>query len=33
MLFASLTLLRQPLTFVAGKWQTLIRVAGAPYRP
>ena len=33
MLFASLTLLRQPLTFVATKLQTLIRVAGDPYRP
>jgi hypothetical protein len=33
MLFASLTLLRQPLTFVAAKLQTLIRVAGDPYRP
>ncbi|WP_440637559.1 hypothetical protein ACSHT2_26600 [Bradyrhizobium sp. PUT101] len=29
----SLNLLRQPLTFVAAKWQTLIRVAGNPYRP
>lgn len=33
MLLASLSLLRQPLSFVATKWQTLIRVAGNPYRP
>ena len=33
MLLASLTLLRQPLGFVAIKWQTLMRVAGDPYRP
>ncbi|WP_448034294.1 hypothetical protein [Bradyrhizobium liaoningense] len=33
MLLPSLNLLRQPLTFVAAKWQTLIRVAGNPYRP
>ncbi|MDH6262134.1 hypothetical protein [Bradyrhizobium sp. BR13661] len=33
MLFASLTLLRQPLTFVARKWQKLVRIAGTPYRP
>jgi hypothetical protein len=33
MLLPSLSLLRQPLTFVATKWQTLIRVAGNPYRP
>jgi hypothetical protein len=33
MLLASLALLRQPLTFVAAKLQTLIRVAGDPYRP
>lgn len=33
MLLASLTLLCQPLTFVATKWQTLIKVAGDPYRP
>ena len=33
MLLASLTLLRQPLSFVAGKWQTLMRAAGNPYRP
>jgi hypothetical protein len=30
MLLASLTLLRQPLSFVASKWQTLIRIAGNP---
>jgi len=33
MLFASLTLLRQPFTFVATKWQKLVRIAGSPYRP
>lgn len=33
MLIASLSLLRQPLSFVAIKLQTLIRVAGDPYRP
>lgn len=33
MLFASLTLLRQPLTFVATKWLKLVRIAGNPYRP
>lgn len=33
MLIASLSLLRQPLSFVAVKLQTLIRVAGDPYRP
>jgi hypothetical protein len=33
MLLSSLNLLRQPLTFVTTKWQTLIRVAGNPYRP
>jgi len=33
MLLASLALLRQPLGFVAGKWQNLMRVAGDPYRP
>jgi hypothetical protein len=33
MLFASLSLLRQPLTFVATKWQKLVRIAGNPYRP
>ena len=33
MLLASLTLLRQPLNFVATKWQTLVKVAGDPYRP
>ena len=33
MLFASLSLLRQPLTFVATKWQKLVRIAGTPYRP
>ncbi|MCK1546214.1 hypothetical protein IVA87_04210 [Bradyrhizobium sp. 147] len=33
MLLPSLSLLRQPLNFVATKWQTLIRVAGDPYRP
>ncbi|MBR0842646.1 hypothetical protein JQ607_20790 [Bradyrhizobium liaoningense] len=33
MLLASLTVLRQPLSFVATKWQRLIRVAGDPYRP
>jgi hypothetical protein len=32
-LFASLTLLRQPLTFVATKWQKLVSIAGNPYRP
>jgi len=33
MLFASMTMLRQPLTFVATKWQTLVKIAGNPYRP
>ena len=33
MLLASLTLFRQPLTFVATKWQKLVRIAGNPYRP
>ncbi|MGT2504019.1 hypothetical protein ACVOMS_30865 [Bradyrhizobium guangxiense] len=33
MLIASLSLLRHPLSFVAAKWQTLVRVAGDPYRP
>ncbi|MBR0821181.1 hypothetical protein [Bradyrhizobium liaoningense] len=33
MLFASLTLLCQPLNFVATKWQKLVRIAGNPYRP
>ena len=28
-----LSLFRQPLSFVTTKWQTLIRVAGDPYRP
>jgi len=32
-LFASLTLLCQPLSFVAAKWQKLVRIAGNPYRP
>jgi len=33
MLFASLTLFRQPLTFVASQLQKLVRIAGNPYRP
>ena len=33
MLLASLSLLCQPLTFVATKWQKLVRIAGNPYRP
>ena len=33
MLFASLSLLRHPLSFVATKWQRLVRIAGNPYRP
>jgi hypothetical protein len=33
MLFNSPSLLRQPLSFVATRWQTLVRVAGNPYRP
>ena len=33
MLLASLNLLRQPLSFVATRWQTLVRVAANPYRP
>lgn len=33
MLLAYFSLLRQPLSFVANRWQTLIRVAGNPYRP
>jgi hypothetical protein len=32
-LFASLSLIRQPLNFVASKWQKLVQVAGNPYRP
>jgi hypothetical protein len=32
-LIASLTLLCRPLTFVAAKWQKLVRIAGNPYRP
>jgi hypothetical protein len=32
-LLASLTLLCQPLTFVATKWRKLVRIAGNPYRP
>jgi hypothetical protein len=32
MLFA-LTLFRQPFTYVAAKWQKLVRIAGNPYRP
>jgi hypothetical protein len=33
MLLASLSLLRQPLNFVATKLLTLVKVAGNPYRP
>jgi hypothetical protein len=33
MLFASLSLLRHPLSFVATKWQKLVRIASNPYRP
>lgn len=33
MLFASLSLLCQPLIRVAAKWQKLVRIAGNPYRP
>ena len=33
MLLVSLSLFRQPLTFVASKWQKLVRIAGNPYRP
>lgn len=33
MLLASLTALCQPLTYVATKWQKLVRIAGNPYRP
>lgn len=33
MLLASLTLLRQPFSFVATKWQKLVWIAGNPYRP
>ncbi|WP_167768137.1 hypothetical protein [Bradyrhizobium sp. MOS001] len=33
MLFASLTLLCQPLNLVATNWQKLVRIAGNPYRP
>ena len=33
MLFASLTLFRQPFAFVVTKWQKLVRIAGNPYRP
>lgn len=29
----SLSLIRQPLSFVAAKWQKLVRIAGNPYRP
>jgi hypothetical protein len=32
-MFASLSLLRQPLSFVATTWQTLVRIAGNHYRP
>ena len=28
-----LTLFRQPFTYVAAKWQKLVRIAGNPYRP
>ncbi|MDE2376363.1 hypothetical protein [Bradyrhizobium sp.] len=33
MLIATLTLLRRHLRPVVVKWQTLVRVAGNPYRP
>ena len=33
MLIASLIRLCQPLNFVATKWQTLVKIAGNPYRP
>ena len=33
MLLASLTLLCQPLSFVANKWQKLVKIAANPYRP
>ena len=33
MLIASLSLLRQPLNFVASKWQKLVSIASNPYRP
>ena len=33
MLIASLTLLRRHLDVVLTKWQTLVRIAGNPYRP
>jgi hypothetical protein len=33
MLLTSLSLLRQPLSFVATKWQKLVSIAGNPYRP
>jgi hypothetical protein len=33
MLFSSLSLLRQPLTFLATKWLELVQIAGNPYRP
>jgi hypothetical protein len=26
-------MLGRPLTFVAGKWRKLVRIAGDPYRP
>lgn len=29
----SLNLILQPLSFVAAKWQKLVRIAGNPYRP
>jgi hypothetical protein len=32
-LFASLSLLCQPLNRVVAKWQKLVRIAGNPYRP
>jgi hypothetical protein len=32
-LFASLNMLRQPLSFVATKWRKLVQIAGDPYRP
>jgi hypothetical protein len=33
MLFASLSLLCHPLSFVATKWQTLVQIAANPYHP
>ncbi|MCP3460223.1 hypothetical protein [Bradyrhizobium sp. CCGUVB23] len=33
MLIASLTLLRHHVSAIATRWQTLVKLAGNPYRP